>query len=416
MAIDRQGGSGAEVEVPPGMLSYLSGRAAASLITLGLFVTGVFVLVEALIPYDYRGSTEPAAPLGDRYLGYMQGLFRGDLGESYGGIPVASLILDALPGTLLIFATGGILAYLLGSWLGRVAAWRLGVVGGSVATAVGLVFYTLFPPLLIFLLIHFGREPLLSARTALGLPTDSLVLFRDSPIDETDLIGLGGRALLVALVLALALRGFARRRGWRLVPAFVLPATLLGMMLAVSRLGIGPQALDVFLFRSTRDVEIGAGSPVLAVVAFLLLAFGEVMFLWRAGITDERSEDYVLTARGKGVPEDEIRDRHVARNVALPILSRSFAALPFLLTGLIIIEYQVQIGSCALYEDGNEFGRCVYWSGGLSTTLFTAVREVDIPVILGVLVAIGVLLLLLRLIAEIAHAALDPRVRFRGQR
>ena len=77
----------------------------------------------------------------------------------------------------------------------------------------------------------------------------------------------------------------------------VLPAALIGLVLGITRLGIGQQALDVFFFRSSREVEIGAGSPVLAVVAFLLVAFGEVMFVWRAGIADEREEEYVLTAR-----------------------------------------------------------------------------------------------------------------------
>ena len=78
-----------------------------------------------------------------------------------------------------------------------------------------------------------------------------------------------------------------------------------------------------------------------------------------------------------------------------------------MLTGLIIIEYQVQIGACALSEGAE----CVYWAGGLSTTLFSAVREADTPVITGVLVTMGVLLLVLRLVAETAHALLDPRLR-----
>jgi ABC-type dipeptide/oligopeptide/nickel transport system permease component len=246
----------------------------------------------------------------------------------------------------------------------------------------------------------------------LGLPTDSLVVFRDAGFDEAQLINFGGRALLVTLLIAVIARSGARRMGWRLLPALVLPAALTAMVLAVARLGVGRQALDVFFFRSSREVEIGAGSPVLAVVAFLLVAFGEVMFVWRAGIADERSEDYVLTARAKAVPEHLVRDRHVARNVALPVLARSFSALPFLLTGLIIIEYQVQLGSCALSQGAE----CVYWSGGLSTTLFSAVRNADTPVILGVLVVMGLLLLVLRLVAEIAQVSLDPRIRLGGER
>jgi ABC-type dipeptide/oligopeptide/nickel transport system permease component len=53
----------------------------------------------------------------------------------------------------------------------------------------------------------------------------------------------------------------------------------------------------------------------------------------------------------------------------------------------------------------------VFWSGGLSTALFSAVRDVDVPVITGILVVTGVLLLGLRLVAETAHVALDPRIR-----
>lgn len=390
----------------PGLLAFLFRRAVASFVSLVVFVAGVFVLIDLLIPYDNAAiSAGDSVSVG--FVDYMAGLIRGDLGLSFSGAPVAGLISEALPTTLFIFATGGILAYLLGSWLGRIVEWRRGRIQGGMATAVGLVFYTMFPPLLIFLLVYLGRDPLLSARAALGLPSDSLVVFRDVGFDEARLVSFGGWALLVTLLVVLVARAFGRRMGWRLLPALVLPAALVGMALAVAYLGVGRQVLDVFFFRSSREVEIGAGSPVLAVVAFLLVAFGEVMFVWRAGIADERSEDYVLTARAKAVPEHLIRDRHVARNVALPVLARSFAALPFLLTGLIIIEYQVQIGSCALSQGAE----CVYWSGGLSTTLFSAVRNADTPVIVGVLVTMGVLLLVLRLVAETAQAALDPRIR-----
>jgi peptide/nickel transport system permease protein len=373
---------------------------------LVVFVTGLFFLIDLLIPYD-NAAINAGGSVSVGFVDYMAGLARGDLGQSYSGAPVAGLISEALPTTLFIFATGGILAYLLGSWLGRIVEWRRSRNQGGVATAVTLVLYTMFPPLLIFLLVHFGRDPLLSARSALGLPSDSLVVFRDVGFDEARLVSFGGWALLVTLLLALVARTLGRRMGWRLLASLALPAALVGMVLAVANLGVGQQVLDVFFFRSSREVEIGAGSPVLAVVAFLLVAFGEVMFVWRAGIADERSEDYVLTARAKAVPEHLIRDRHVARNVALPVLARSFAALPFLLAGLIIIEYQVQIGSCALSQGAE----CVYWSGGLSTTLFSAVRNADTPVIVGVLITMGILLLVLRLVAETAQAALDPRIR-----
>jgi hypothetical protein len=271
-------------------LASLLRRTIVSLLSLAVFVTGVFYLVDLLIPYE-NPAIDPGTSGGGRYLDYMRGLVQLDLGLSYSGVSVAGLISEALPTTLLIFATGGILAYLLGSWLGRVVEWRRGRIEGGLATAVGLTFYTMFPPLLVFLLVHFGRDPLLLARSASGLPSDSLVVFRDVGFDERRLIGFGGLALLLTLVIVLVVRAVGRRMGWRLLEMLVLPAALIGLVLGIARLGVGRQALDVFFFRSSREVEIGAGSPVLAVVAFLLVAFGEVMFVWRAGIADERDEE-----------------------------------------------------------------------------------------------------------------------------
>ena len=298
-------------------LAFLLRRTLVSLVSLAVFVTSVFFLIDLLIPYE-NPAVDPETSGGGRYLDYMRGLVRLDLGRSYSGTSVAGLISEALPTTLLIFATGGILAYLLGSWLGRVVEWRRGRIEGGLATAVGLILYTMFPPLLVFLLVHFGRDLLLEARSAAGLPSDSLVVFRDVGFDERRLIGFGGLALLLTLVVVLVVRAVGRRMGWRLLEMLVLPTALIGLVLGIARLGVGRQALDLFFFRSSREVEIGAGSPVLAVVAFLLVAFGEVMFVWRAGIADERDEEYVLTARAKAVPDRLIRDRHVARNVALP--------------------------------------------------------------------------------------------------
>ena len=114
-------------------LAFLLRRAVVSLVSLVVFVTSVFFLIDLLIPYE-NPAVDPETSGGGRYLYYMAGLVRLDLGRSYSGTSVAGLISEALPTTLLIFATGGILAYLLGSWLGRVVEWRRGRIEGGLAT------------------------------------------------------------------------------------------------------------------------------------------------------------------------------------------------------------------------------------------------------------------------------------------
>jgi peptide/nickel transport system permease protein len=395
------------------MVRFVIKRAAQALVTLVLMSSIVFFLVDTLIPYTYatqfwfggglaavREATERLGldrPVMVRYVDYMSGLATGSLGESLGGTPVTGIISAALPTTLLIFVTGGILAYLLGGWLGRFAEWRLGRLGKTVVSAMGLSFFTAFPPWLVFLLVTFGAPVLYGLRRALDLPADSLAIWRSTLATEDQIIGFLGVSLLTALIIALATRAWARRQGRPVIAILALPAALAAVCLAVARLGIGTQAFDVFFFRVARGVNIGRGSPVLGLVAFILLAFGEVMFVWRVGVVAEKSEDYVLTARAKGISERLIRDRHVARNALLPVLSRSFTALPYMLAGLIIIEHELALG-------------------GLSSAFFAAVQSVDTPVIIGVLVALGVLTLGARFVLDLVQASLDPRIRLEGGR
>ena len=388
------------------MIAFLVRRAAWGLVTLLIFVTVVFFLVNAAIPYDYASQFRQASgavreelgldrPLWVQYLDYVGGLVRGDLGDSFGGGAVTGIIWSNLPTTLLIFAIGAILAYLLGSWLGRTVAWhRNRVVTGS-TTTLGVLAYTAFPPWLVFLLVYFLTEPLYDTRLAIGLPSDSLDVWRGNPLARDKVLLATAISLLVALVGAVIWRAYALRRGRRGLAGLAVPLMLALAVGSWHLLGFGTEALDL-MFRGREGVNVGQGSPLLAILAFVLLAFGEIMFIMRTGMAGEAPEDYVFTARAKGVPERAVRDRHVARNALLPALSRFVTGLPYVLTGLIIIERELQLG-------------------GLSSVLFGALEVVDVPLITGTLVVIGVIALGFRLVLEVIQAALDPRIRFSGE-
>ena len=133
-------------------------------------------------------------------------------------------------------------------------------------------------------------------------------------------------------------------------------------------------------------------SAVMATAAIVLIAFGEIMLVMRAGVSSEMTEDYVFTARAKGVPERIVRDRHVAPNAVLPAMSRFITSVPYLITGLIIIERELRLH-------------------GVASLFFVAVEDGDVPVILGILVFVGILSLVLRIGLDVAHAVMDPRFR-----
>jgi peptide/nickel transport system permease protein len=177
----------------------------------------------------------------------------------------------------------------------------------------------------------------------------------------------------------------------RWVAAWALPVTVLAAGAGVGLAGLGVEAVDL-LYRSDISQTVATGSPLLVLVGVVLITFGQVMFMMRVGVEDQRNEDYVLTARAKGLTETVVRDRHVARNALAPAIAGSFLALPTLIAGMVIIEFGLEVR-------------------GLSWAFFTAVETQDIPLIMGVLVILGVIGIGLRVVADLVIAYLDPRQR-----
>jgi len=395
------------------LLRFVAVRSGLALLTLFLFVTTAFFFVSTVMPFDYAtqfwfsGGTSAMLearerlglnrPLWEQYLSFLGDLTTGGLGSSLSGESVGALVAAGLPTTLLVFGTGGVVAFLLGSWLGKLIAWRQNRLLVGAASTLSVFLYSAFPPWLVFLLVYVGTTPLVSLRFWLDMPYDSQAIWRDVPFGESDLLRVAGISLFLALVVSLLARGWAQRREIPMVGILALPAALIGVVVAIVLLGYGQPALDVLVFRSQRSYAIGPGSPILAFVAFVLLAYGEIMFVVRTGVEAELGEDYVVTARAKGLSPERVLNRHIARNAVLPVLSRTFTGVPYILTGLLVIESQFALP-------------------GLSSLFFGSVRTVDTPLVLGVLVVLGVVTLGLRLFLDLLHAVLDPRIRLGFQR
>jgi peptide/nickel transport system permease protein len=396
----------------PWFVAFLARRLVWALITLFLFVTVVFFFMQVWVPYSWAtqfliggGDAFAAAreavgltrPLPEQYADFMLGLVRGDLGTSFNGEAVVDLVREALPVTLTVFIAGTVIGWVLGEMLGRLGSWNRRRGSGSLIAVAGVLSATIFPPFLVFLLVRWLREPMLDLREVLGLPTDSLELWRDAvsgqpgamtPGDVRWLIAL---ALSAALAVGLVVRGYARRRELRILEGLSLPIMLVAVGVGIWLSGLGPHAIDL-LYRVDMSVTTGRGSPGLALVGIVLISFGQVMLLMRAGMDAERSEDYVLTGRAKGLTERAVRDRHVARNVIAPVLAGSFLTFPTVLAGMIIVEFELEMD-------------------GLSTVLFHAIEFQDIPVIMGVIVVLGLMGIAFRLLTDVTIAMLDPRQR-----
>lgn len=390
----------------PWLVTFLARRAVWAVITLLIYLAVVFVLVQVWVPFNFATPAQmggPEAyqaalaslgldrPLSERLFEFVGGLVSFDLGQSFTGLPVSTVIANTAPVTVFVFAVGALLAFVMGEALGRFGAWHRGVSTRTTLSTLGVLFTTIFPPFLVFLIAFFLRDPFWELREAMRLPVDSLDIWRDVNVEQGEVLLLMALAFFGAVVAGVVVRAWAHRYRVRWVAHAAIPVSIVAAVGGMALSGYGVEAIDL-LYRSDITQTVATGSPLLVLVGVVLISFGQVMFMMRVGVEDERNEDYVLTARAKGITEAEVRDRHVSRNALAPAIAGSFLALPTILAGMVIIEFGLEVR-------------------GLSWTFFNAVETQDIPTIMGVLVVLGILGVALRIVADVVIAYLDPRQR-----
>jgi len=164
-----------------------------------------------------------------------------------------------------------------------------------------------------------------------------------------------------------------------------------------SYLGITPISGYCDLVNPAIGAECGgpvewAYHMILPWCTFALLFAALYVRLIRANVMETMSEDYVRTARAKGVAEHTVLRSHVLRNSMLPIVT---------ILGLDI----------ALALGGAVFTETIFNLPGLGRQVIVAYEKTDLPVIVGVVVFSTVVIILFNLIVDCLYAVLDPRIR-----
>jgi peptide/nickel transport system permease protein len=116
--------------------------------------------------------------------------------------------------------------------------------------------------------------------------------------------------------------------------------------------------------------------------------------LYRSFFLDEMSQDYVRTARAKGLGEGRVLWLHVLRNAAIPIVTNVMTQVPGLLAGAFLIERFFSIP-------------------GIGREVILAVERSDFPVIKAVTVYVAIATMIINLAADLLYRALDPRVQLK---
>ncbi len=170
------------------------------------------------------------------------------------------------------------------------------------------------------------------------------------------------------------------------IPVFVVGTLLVLLFAQTLRImpagGFAPFAQDPLLHLKLLALPAIAIGKGLAAVLFRMT---------RAAMLDALANDYVRTARAKGLAPGRVLVVHVLRNALNPVITVLGLHMGTLLGGTVLVEY-------------------VFNWPGLSTPLLRAVEARDYPMVVGIVLTISVLFLLINLIVEMLQAALDPRI------
>lgn len=132
---------------------------------------------------------------------------------------------------------------------------------------------------------------------------------------------------------------------------------------------------------------------LLPALCLVLVLFGYIARITRAGVLEALDADYTRTARLKGLPARVVLRRHVLRNGLLPTIAVVATQVGYLVGGLVVIEILFN------YQ-------------GIGLLIFNAADQRDFPMLASGVLVVGAVYLVVTLVADLLYAALNPRIRF----
>jgi peptide/nickel transport system permease protein len=131
---------------------------------------------------------------------------------------------------------------------------------------------------------------------------------------------------------------------------------------------------------------------VLPVVTMVAVVYAQYVMVMRASVMEEKSADYLVTARAKGLRDDDLRRKHAVPNALLPTVTLVFMHIGGLIAGAVTVE-------------------TVFSWPGLGKLTYEAIQGPDLPLLQGTFVVFSAIIILMNLVADFVYRWLDPRVR-----
>ena len=277
-------------------------------------------------------------PLYEQYWRYLQTVGSGDFGTSIASRrPITEELRERFPATIELALTAMLFATMIGIPLGIVAAK------------------------------HHGR------------PADHASLF-------LSLIGVSIPIFFLALILKWV---FSVELGW-------LPSVGRQDVLIDADHPTNFYVLDGIVTRNWTAAWDAVKHLILPAIALGSIPLAIIARITRASVLDVQNEDYVRTARAKGISARAVDNRHILRNAMLPISTIVGLQVGLLLSGAILTE-------------------TVFAFPGIGTWLQSAIENRDYPVIQGGVLFVAIIVVLVNLLVDLSYGLLNPRIRLAGR-
>ena len=132
---------------------------------------------------------------------------------------------------------------------------------------------------------------------------------------------------------------------------------------------------------------------LLPVIALALYPMAYITRLTKSNLLDVLGQDYIRTARAKGVPGRLVIVKHALRNALIPVITYLGPLTAYILTGSLVVE-------------------TVFTIGGLGREFITAILQRDYPLIMGTTIFLSVIMISMTLLADLIYKVVDPRITF----
>lgn len=205
---------------------------------------------------------------------------------------------------------------------------------------------------------------------------------------------LGVLALIIAMVIGIPLGMVSALKQNSYIDYFCMFFALLGV--SVPAMTLGPVLVWFFALKLNILPVARWGSWQQAILPAFTLGIGSAALLarlTRASMLQVIREDYIRTARAKGVSETNVTVHHALKNALIPVVTVLGPLFAYLVTGSLIVEQIFAIPGCGKY-------------------FVTSVSNRDYPVMLGIMLLYAFLIIIANLIVDLTYAWIDPRIKY----